>query len=467
VRTARRPRRPRARPRLRLGLRLGLRDRVTLAFGLLALALSLLLSVMAWTVVSRYLVSQRVSAALVESNLDRSQLETGLQTGDSLVPALLDSLPAGDSAASVVVLASNWYGTTPAIGPSSLPHDLVSLVGRGQEATQRVSVDGHLFLVVGLPLRETDSAYFELFSLDELDRAMLTLSWVLVAAAVVTAFLGMALGRFASTVALRPLRELNAVAAAVAEGHLSARLAGETDPDLGSLATSFNRTVRELEQRVRADARFAVDVSHELRTPLTTMLNSMQVIKNREAMLPAPMREPVALLSDDLERFRRLVVDLLEISRHDAGDQLVREPVRIADLVRRAADGTAGRPVTRVAPGSARLVMAVDKRRMERVVANLVGNAEAHGGGCTRVWVGHDDGTVRILVEDAGAGVPEEHRARVFDRFARHGPGDHSGVGLGLAIVQRHVAVHGGTVSVEDRPGGGARFVVELPTSSP
>ncbi len=173
------------------------------------------------------------------------------------------------------------------------------------------------------------------------------------------------------------------------------------------VTASFNRTVADLDRRVVADARFAVDVSHELRTPLTTMLNSMQVIRNREDSLPTALREPVELLADDLDRFRVLVTDLLEVSRHDAGDELVLEPVVVGDLVRRAADDAAGHPVTRVTTTLRTIAMEGDKRRLERVVANLVRNAEVHGGGCVGVEVSRTGRCgPRVRVEDAGPGIP-------------------------------------------------------------
>jgi len=267
-------------------------------------------------------------------------------------------------------------------------------------------------------------------------------------------------------VALRPLAELTGVASAVARGDLDARLHFEDDPDLGGLARSFNHTAAELQHRVAVDARFAGDVSHELRTPLTTMLNSMQVIRNRRSELPATVREPVSLLSDDLDRFRRLVVDLLEISRDDGGDTSTAEVVRIGDLVSRAADAAALRPVTTLSPEVDGLRIIADKRRLERVVANLVTNAETHGRGCLGVLVAVSGAGLRIIVDDAGPGIPPDRRDRIFERFARDGAPAGQGVGLGLAIVDRHVRWLGGTVRVGDRPGGGARFVVELPLGS-
>lgn len=446
--------------------RFGVRGRVTLGFGLLALGLSTLLSGLAWTLVTRTMVSQTEQTALVETSLDRGEVETALSTGTADLPAVLEGVPGTDSAAVLAQVDGRWYATSPSLGPASLPTALVSLVTGGQEATQRVRVDGTLHLVVGLPLSGGRGGYFEVYSLEEMQRTARALSLGLVAAAVVTVLIGLGVGRFASRLALRPLTELNRVAADVASGRLSARLDADGDPDLEELAGSFNRTVEDLQRHVVADARFAVDVSHELRTPMTTMLNSMQVIQHRRAQLPESVREPVDLLADELERFRALVVDLLEISRHDAGDQVVRETVRVGDLVRRAADAAAGRAVTEVDPSVAGLTMDVDKRRLERVVANLVGNAETHGGGCTAVRVEPGAHGLRVVVEDDGPGIPADRRSRVFERFARGGSNERTGVGLGLAIVQRHVALHEGQVVVEERPGGGARFVVELPTGT-
>jgi signal transduction histidine kinase len=441
----------------------GLRNRVALAFGTLALGLSVLLAVLAWTLVTQSVLRQTSHTALVEAALDRAEVQAALDAGSTDVPGVLEGLPGSDAVAEMAQVGSQWYGTKPTLGPTSLPTALVSLVADGHEATQRVRVDGRLYLAVGLPLRARGDAYVELYSLAEVERGARSLSLGLTGAAVVTALLGIALGRAVSKLSLRPLAVLNRAAARVAAGRLDTRLEAGGDPDLVDLASSFNDTVADLEHRVVADARFAVDVSHELRTPLTTMLNSMQVIKNREQQLPASVREPVDLLSAELERFRQLVVDLLEISRHDAGDQVVAEDVCVADLVRRAADSAAGRALTIVEPDAAQVTLRVDKRRLERVVANLVGNAQTHGHGCTEVRVTSGQDVLRILVEDAGPGVEEARRDLVFERFSRGRVGPPTGVGLGLAIVQRHVAVHDGRVFVEGRPEGGARFVVELP----
>ena len=452
------------------------------AYGLLALGLSSVLALVTWKVVSDYLTEQRQSSAIVETSDNAAAFHYGVfgapkpcnparegaecnsptPRADVDVQALLNSLPSTDAASSMVYYTDRWYSSTGR--PSDLPPDLIATVLDGHTAHRSVTVGGQHVLAVGVPLRRPGEAFFEWHPLESLDNTLRTLKITLVVAAIVTALIGLAVGRLASTLALRPLAELTRVADAVARGQLDARLPAEKDRDLGGLARSFNQTAADLERRVAADARFAGDVSHELRTPLMTMLNSMQLIQNHRAELPAPVREPVELLGDDLDRFRRLVIDLLEISRDDGGDQGSREIVRIADLVRAAADATAGREVTTVAPEAEGLTLQADKRRLERVIANLVENAEDHAGGCKGVGVEAGGLGVIITVDDAGPGIAAEDRDRIFERFGRgETSGRGRGVGLGLAIVARHVQWHAGTIQVTDRPGGGARFVVELP----
>jgi two-component system sensor histidine kinase MtrB len=448
-----------------------------MAYGLLALGLSAVLAVATWTVVSQYLIDQRISSAIVETADNARVLENGLAEPRPAVAQLVGGLPSTDSAASMLSFSGQWFSASTVGGPDQLPPDLVATVRAGSQAHRRIEVAGQQVLAVGVPLTKPGDAFVELHPLASLDGTLRTLSITLVLGALVTSVLGLAVGRLASTLALRPLAELTDVGAAVARGQLSARLDAENDPDLGGLARSFNQTAATLEQRVAADARFAGDISHELRTPLTTMLNSMQVIQNRRSEIPPAVREPLELLADDLERFRRLVLDLLEISRHDGGDDGSRETVRISDLVRAAADATAGRQVTVVEPDAAELTLQADKRRLERVIANLVENAGHHGGGCKGVTVCSGGLGVIVYVDDAGPGVPPDNRDRIFERFGRGAndlesglgaggraaDGHRQGIGLGLAIVASHVQWHGGTIRVEDRPGGGARFIVELP----
>jgi signal transduction histidine kinase len=437
---------------------------VLLTFGLLSSLVAAGLAMVGWLLVSTFLASQRTRSAVRVAEVHAATVDDGLAQSSPDVPAILDSLNTAPTTQAVVRYEGQWYGGVADAGVPGLPDELTAMVESGTAATQRTGEGADLVLVVGVPLPRSGGSFFELVRLDELSRTLELFSVSLIVAVLVLGLVNTATGWFASRIALRPLTRLTEVASAVAVGRLDARMETE-DPDLRDLARSFNRTVDTLERRVAADARFAGDVSHELRTPLTTMINSMALVQNRRDELPPAVLEPLDLLADDLARFRHLVVDLIEISRHDSGAAAHLEQVDIADLVRRAADTAAGRPVTEVADSVVGTTMQADKRRLERVVTNLVENADQHGGGCSVVRVSRADDRVVVVVEDHGGGVPPDRRERIFERFARVGdsPDKDAGVGLGLAIVARHVRAHGGTIDVQDRPGGGARFVVSLP----
>lgn len=441
-----------------------LRDRVALGFAVLALLLSSVVALVAWTFASHYLNRDHTLAARAEVADNALLVDAEIAEGTPPGNGVLDRLQYPPGTAAVLVDDGRVYGNRAAAG-LDLPGDLAAQVGRNRHSTGEVTVAGEPYLEIVRPMHDPARAYAEFRPLAELHHT-LTRTWLLlVGAGIVTTLLGAGVGRVASRRLLRPVSDVARAASAVAHGDLSVRLPRHGDPDLDEIATSFNRTVGEYEDRVLADARFADDVSHELRTPLTTMLNSLSLLENRRDQLPCETREPLDLLSQDLHRFRALVVDLLEISRVDEGDTAGREePVVLAELVTRAADAAAGRAVTEVEPGAQGLVVHADKRRLERVIVNLVHNAETHGRGCRRVAVSAGDRSVRIEVDDDGPGVPEERRERVFDRFARGSHESSGGTGLGLAIAARHVRLNGGTISVETAPGGGARFVVQLPT---
>jgi two-component system, OmpR family, sensor histidine kinase MtrB len=232
-----------------------------------------------------------------------------------------------------------------------------------------------------------------------------------------------------------------------------------------------------LQMRVERDARFASDVSHELRSPLMTLAASAEVMVGRRDEMPERAQAALDLLVGDVTRFQGLVEDLLEISRFDAGAiRLHMEDLLVGEFVRQAV-AVSSLPSTevQVTERADTMVMRGDRRRLARVVANLIDNARIHGGGSPTVTVVEPDGEgeplghVWIAVEDHGPGVGPEERELIFERFARGGVAGRrtstDGAGLGLALVDEHVRMHGGRVWVEDRTDAepGARFVLELP----
>ncbi len=168
-----------------------------------------------------------------------------------------------------------------------------------------------------------------------------------------------------------------------------------------------------------------------------------------------------------MTRFEQLVTDLLELARADRPAE--RRPTDVAALTRSAA-ASRGLPVDVVEVTGATTLVVVDPRRFEQLVVNLVDNADKHGGGAVRIGLDVGPDGLVLEVDDEGPGVPADERSLVFDRFARgraaSARGGSEGTGLGLAIVAQHVSAHRGSVEVLDRPGGGARFRVTLPSAT-
>jgi signal transduction histidine kinase len=369
----------------------------------------------------------------------------------------------------VVLHDGRWFAASLELGRDALPAELQQLVvDQRSRARQRYVLAGVPRLGVGLPLRDRD-AYFEVFPNSELDRTLRTLRFSLAAAALGSVLVAAGIGVWVSRRLLDPLAQVGATAASIADGHLDRRLDVGDDKELAALAASFNRMVTFLQQRIERDARFASNVSHELRSPLTTLRSAIETMQTRRAGLDERTARSLDLLTRAVNRFERLVEDLLEISRFDAGVAHPSfEEVFLGELVLHAvAAFPDGDVPVEVAANATATVVTADKRRLEQMITNLVANARTHGGGVDRIRVDQVGGWARISVEDRGPGVLSEDREHVFERFFRGQKtgrdADGGGVGLGLALVAEHARLHGGRAWVEDREGGGARFLVELP----
>jgi two-component system, OmpR family, sensor histidine kinase MtrB len=447
--------------------RSGLRTRLTLAFGVGGLLLATILAALTYGLTRSYLVRQREGAAIRAARSNAQAVAAGLRGGSPDVPAVLDALGSRTGSETLVLVGDAVFGSEVSTTLTRLPPAFLDRLRSGDAIRQRVDLGSTTYLAVGFPLSGGDTRYVEVFSLAELDRTLRTLSSVLVAAAAITTLGFGLLGFWVSRRVLTPLRDVAAAAGAIAEGRLDTRLDVGPDRDLQPLAGSFNAMADALQRRIERDARFAADVSHELRSPLTTLATSVGVLEANEEQLTDRPRQALRLLARELDRFVRLVEDLLEISRADASASLVLEEVSLDDLVHNAIVRSPYAEVPTALPEAGALVVRADRRRLERVLMNLLDNARSHAGGAVLVSVRRAGDAARLEVDDAGPGVAADERSRVFERFSRGRTGaDRSragGVGLGLALVAEHVRSQGGRVWVEDRPGGGARFVVELP----
>ncbi len=448
---------------------ISLRTRLTLAFAVGALLLSASLASLTYELARSYLLRQRETSALRQTYVNARLVKITLGSADTDIPRLLASVELPARSTPILRRGQTWFAASSTVGRDSLPIALRETVDAGGAARQLVRLGGVPQFVVGIPLPAVDGAYFEVFQLVELDRTLRILLNSSIAAALITTLAGATMGRWASRRVLSPVSAVSAAAAAVASGRFDVRLEESGDPELSRMAISFNQMTEALLTRIRRDARFASDVSHELRSPLTTLAAALAVVSSRREEMPERARTGIDLLGAEIGRFERLVENLLEISRLDAGvEELVVEDISFVQFVVEAArTGPDPDLAVEIGPGAGDAVVSADKRRLERVLANLADNARRHGGGVARLVVERDGDWAGFAVEDSGPGVPPDERDKVFDRFFRgraagmRGAGE--GSGLGLALVREHVTLHGGRVWVEEREGGGARFVVRLP----
>jgi signal transduction histidine kinase len=251
----------------------------------------------------------------------------------------------------------------------------------------------------------------------------------------------------------------------IASGGLDTRLEPENDDELNKLVDSFNEMADAVQDRIEREERFASDVSHELRSPITSLGAAVDVLAARRDELSERNQKAVDIITTQVRRFDRTVLDLLELSRLDAGaGQDQREEEHLGPLVERIAARFGYADMLVINEVGDDDVVVVDRRRVERILVNLLDNARDHAGGPLQVIIAPDAGNVLLMVDDAGPGIAVSERDRIFERFARGTASRNStGSGLGLAIVSEHARAMHGRAWVETAPSGGARFVVSIP----
>lgn len=456
----------------------GLRSRLLLAF-----VLTTVLGAAAAGAASARSASASLVDAAQQQLTETVTGQIGALTPQLTYPPDQDALDRLRSAVGPNVLVT--YGTLRSEdgrGPRLVPAALRTEVRlRHELVTQRLSADGVPWLVIGTPIMITEPdgdrtpSGIEVYSAHDLASVQhqtdaLTRSAAIAAATTIP--LSILLALVTAGGVLRPVRQLRDTARRLARGDLEARTAPKGADELAQLTVTINDMAESLQtsmtamEQMQNDAkRFAADVSHELRTPLSTLTAVVEVLATTADGMEPDARESTQLAITETHRLVHLVEDLMEISRFDAGTaQLRPEHLDVADAVRHSLRARAWLgEVALEAPDGIRL--RADRRRLDVIVANLVGNALRHGAQPVRVRVSASPATVRIEVTDYGPGLTEDVLPHVFDRFYKADTARTRtpGSGLGLAISRENARAHGGDLSAGNAPGGGARFVLELP----
>ncbi|WP_372667224.1 ATP-binding protein [Amycolatopsis kentuckyensis] len=395
--------------------------------------------------------------------------------------ATLDAFAAALKPSGALVVYHDLHSTS-GMTPQDVPGTLREAVANSTNIQfQRVDTQGYPMFFVGIPVQTGSgrTSGLEVYSgvslgqqqaaIDELSRT----AWQTAALALPFA---VAVALLAARQVLRPVRALNTAADQLGRGRLDVRLHVKGSDELAQLVTTFNHTAAELERTVgtlramEADARrFVADVSHELRTPLAAMNAVTDVLDEDADTLPADTAVAARLVSAETKRLTRLVQDLIEISRFDAGRaELRREELDVAAAVTDSLTARGWGPGAEnsgvVADLPAGITAALDRRRLDIVVANLVGNAVRHGAPPVEVVLRADPGGIVLTVTDHGPGIPGEVLPRIFDRFAKADTSRarSEGSGLGLSIARENARLHGGDIVAADT-GNGARFELRLP----
>ncbi len=278
----------------------------------------------------------------------------------------------------------------------------------------------------------------------------------------------------------RPLARMTQAAEAVAQGQYDQEIPEAGTDEVGRLATAFNSMTREVARSNRTLRDFVANVSHDLRTPLTSIQGFSQAMVDGTLREREDWVEAGRIVNEETERMRRLVEDLLELSKMEAGQAAldlaeVDFATLVGQAVERAERAAAERRVELVYRPLAAPTVRADTRRIERVVDNLLGNAIKHtplGGAITVALdrIAESGPRARLAVHNSGSLIPPEDLPRIFERFYqvdKSRAGSAGGSGLGLAIAREIVQAHGGRISANSSPASGTEFTVTIPCLDP
>jgi two-component system OmpR family sensor kinase len=411
----------------------------------------------------------QVSAAARDPGLADPTFQQG--TSEPIVP-LGTYVQVRDADNHVIAHSEEYSGIAAPNLPTSIEIEHYYTVG---EPPFRVFAENGFYrgipvvFVAAIPLHDVNDSLHQLL-LVELFVAL----GVLAALALLTYFVVM--------LGLRPLRQMEETAGAIAAGDLSQRVeVVDEHTEVGRLGIALNEMLHQIEtafdERTRSEERlrrFVADASHELRTPLTSIRGYAELFRRGAADRPEDLAKTMRRIEEEAARMGILVDDLLLLARLDQGRPLEREPVDLTRITADAVDDARAiapdRPYDYTPDGA--VVVPGDEPRLRQVLANLLQNANRHTPPATpvHVRVTTDGPDAVIEVRDEGPGLDPETASRVFERFWRSDPSrarQSGGAGLGLAIVAAIASAHGGRAEVQTAPGQGATFRVVLPRTKP
>ncbi|MEZ7822390.1 MAG: HAMP domain-containing sensor histidine kinase, partial [Candidatus Nanopelagicales bacterium] len=401
-------------------MRFGLRTRVALAFGLLSLIIAGAVSGATYSVARWYLLNQREDSAITRAVLDSRSVDASLAADLAPVTAL-EQVPSVGTSQPMIQVQGVWYTSGVTVPPASLPASLLSTAAKDGGSQQRTTIGDEEYLLVAIQLGT--SVYVEVFPLRDLDLVLTIGGWLLVIQTLFAGIIGVFVGRYTFARIIRPLLRLGAGARRIASGELSTRIQLMRDPDLDPIAASFNGMAESVQSRIKREQRFSANVSHELRSPLTAVVGTAELLERNLDDLPEREQRLIGTLQTQTARMSQMLLDLLEISRIGNDDPLLKESVSVTTLCLDAIH-VRGLPEDLIhVEDEGDHLITTDTRRFERIVGNLIDNANRHGGGVTAIHIARishsDPEHIVVAVEDAGPGIPVDEVPKLFEPFTR------------------------------------------------
>jgi signal transduction histidine kinase len=350
--------------------------------------------------------------------------------------------------------------------PGFVPH-VVEVTSGGEPFVGTYAEEGVVWRFLGIPVvverADPSTPVFAIAYDIEAELAELNAAarvWAIASAITLLVIAGAAAA--VTTRLLRPLRQMRETAERVSGQALSERLPVVGRDDVSELARTMNDMLDRLDQALESQRRLLSDVGHELKTPITIVRGYLEVVDPDDG---ADVRVTRDLAVDELERMANLVQDLAATAALHGPSPIRPVPIDSADLLQQILRKAAGIEGAEVQCGTvAAIVTALDPARVTQAMLQLAQNAVTHGGGRMEISSAVVGGLLVLSVRDFGPGVPDDEKAKVFDRFVQGGHAqDDAGHGLGLNIVQVIARAHGGAARVADAPGGGAQFTIALP----
>ena len=410
--------------------------------------------------------------ALAETGVDPDTGDT-FQTSDRLLYTMMRREVPATNEGMIAFVEDNLRYRTQDVGvPLALDPEFVQLVSGTWEA-EEVAIATHRtsqreYRYAAIPVRVGDSppgALILAFDRDaeqaRVSTTFHTYGLVAAVALVLLTVVSWALSRRL----LRPLRTLRETAAQISETDLSRRIPVTGEDDISDLARTFNDMLARLETSFGAQRQLLDDAGHELRTPITIVRGHLELMDPADPEDSASTR---ALALRELDRMHRLADDLVLLAKAETPDFINAAPTELGALVDNVLD--LARPLGdrrwRITD-RAEVVAVLDEQRVIQALLQLAANAVKFSEDGTTISLGSalsgDD--VLLWVVDEGIGIAPEDQSRIFERFAQtRGSRSRAGSGLGLSIVAAIAAGHGGSITVDSRPGHGARFTLRLPS---